>query len=1396
MSTGVIYFHPDLVLQRDKMRNSGVRIGAAIYDFIPLMHPEFCHPSLIGQFSPSIAEALLQIDFAITISDYVADETKRLLQESSYPVIAVRAVPLARDLDEMATKPDQDTDPWTPAIAALRGSEYVLSVSTLNAHKNHIFLVNLWRLLLQEGVSLPKLVLVGRRNYGVDDLFHQLHSSANLDGHVLVIDGPTDEEVATLYQNCLFTMFPSYVEGWGLPVGESLAHGKLCIASKTTSIPEVGGDLVLYFDPYNVREGADIVRRLLGDRDELRALEAKLRANFRGRSWDEYGSDFMGAVAELTSPGTGVMQANPGPQLSSGRMLKLRKAPQGWQFGTRLPPFEQIIDNVLPRLVLTHGWGPLEASGAKMVGQAARLSLPTNAAPGSKIEAVLRLQADPSYLSAKVTAETGCGAHVITCPSRDGRRDILLRIAGTVDAASRLDLDLTSSSAAAFRLIALSWTPCGEVRDPLPPRQILRPTALLGSNGAAVSAGSYDAVQIALRRRAMLANSWMEPEAWGAWMIGETASLSFAIDPAIGTACRVMLQLRLTPAAHGLVVSAVAGRSAISRPAGSGAAQSLVLALDCEASEGRVEIRLSLSGRPDSGGPCVGLEGLIYGAANEADQRALADAMLFATTGESDDAALRSALRFTVTGHVNGTYSLANVNRELALALEAASAGSVRLQQVEVQPTRDLSTIPHTQRAKITALAARPPQADGMEVTISQHWPVWEPPEPGDLPLAFTFWEEGIAPYDMVQALNRSFRAVLAPSRSVAKALVDSGVRVPIRTTGFAPDLSGFAQAGSDRAARIRPPVSKPAPFTFLHVSSCFPRKGADVLLKSYANAFTAANPVKLIIKTFPNPHNDVEDQIKKLKADYPDLAPITVINRDISPEALCRLYGEADAMVLPSRGEGFNIPAAEALAAGLQLVVTGFGAHVDFVEPAFARLVDYTFAPSQSHLKSAGSTWVDPDAQDLAIAMQEVFDLAQPHQAVELKRRTVAGQAAALALADAAAWAKRVQDAALDVMTVPERNAPVVAWISSWDTLCGIAEYSRMLLDAYPGAARNVRILCDERTQMRDAATGAALQATIAWRTNDSSSIEPLASQIERTGAPVVVIQHHKALIRWVDLTRLLQDPRVSRRSVICLLHNVQEILPSDDPGHVALIAALAGTARVLVHTANDLNILKSYGLVANVTLFPHGAPRASFAPRLPRLLPATAAPLIGAYGFLLPHKGLASLIDALALLRRDWPHARLRMVTAKYPIWFSDQTLQDCQAQARSLGLEHAIEWHTEFLPMEASLALLNECDVVALPYQTTPESSSASVRSALASAAPVVVTPIPIFDDVGDAVLRLHGTDLNSIFTGISWFLRHEKVRADFQLQAAKWQQENAWDRVSARLHDMIMGLSART
>ncbi|MCP5775742.1 hypothetical protein NL389_38545, partial [Klebsiella pneumoniae] len=74
----------------------------------------------------------------------------------------------------------------------------------------------------------------------------------------------------------------------------------------------------------------------------------------------------------------------------------------------------------------------------------------------------------------------------------------------------------------------------------------------------------------------------------------------------------------------------------------------------------------------------------------------------------------------------------------------------------------------------------------------------------------------------------------------------------------------------------------------------------------------------------------------------------------------------------MPTRGEGFNLPAAEALALGLPVIVTGFGAHVDFCTLRTAELLPFLFAKSGSHLGSANSCWVEPDKETLAFKLRE----------------------------------------------------------------------------------------------------------------------------------------------------------------------------------------------------------------------------------------------------------------------------------------------------------------------------------------------------------------------------------------------------------------------------------------
>ena len=87
--------------------------------------------------------------------------------------------------------------------------------------------------------------------------------------------------------NCKATIYPSFYEGWGLPVGESLAYGKLCLASNATSIPEIAHDLIEYYDPNDSSTICILVERAMNDQAWLSSREKRIREEFKITEWSE-----------------------------------------------------------------------------------------------------------------------------------------------------------------------------------------------------------------------------------------------------------------------------------------------------------------------------------------------------------------------------------------------------------------------------------------------------------------------------------------------------------------------------------------------------------------------------------------------------------------------------------------------------------------------------------------------------------------------------------------------------------------------------------------------------------------------------------------------------------------------------------------------------------------------------------------------------------------------------------------------------------------------------------------------------------------------------------------------------------------------------------------------------
>ena len=269
-------------------RRHGLIVSLLLYDLIPVRHPEWCTKRAVALFESWLHVTLPLCDRLMAISRHTARDVESYARERDIKLAcAVQPVPIGTGFGTLQQTPP---DP-RPAGLPQPGS-YVLFVSTIEARKNHALVVRVWRRLVDEvragqrdAASVPQLVFAGRVGWLVADLMAQLDNMAWLGGRVRLVRDPSDAELRSLYEGCLFTIFPSFFEGWGLPVTESLAMGKPCLSSSATALPEAGGALGRYFDPEDTGSAHRAVVALLDQPGAVAAWQDQVRREFRPAPW-------------------------------------------------------------------------------------------------------------------------------------------------------------------------------------------------------------------------------------------------------------------------------------------------------------------------------------------------------------------------------------------------------------------------------------------------------------------------------------------------------------------------------------------------------------------------------------------------------------------------------------------------------------------------------------------------------------------------------------------------------------------------------------------------------------------------------------------------------------------------------------------------------------------------------------------------------------------------------------------------------------------------------------------------------------------------------------------------------------------------------------------------------
>lgn len=737
---------------------------------------------------------------------------------------------------------------------------------------------------------------------------------------------------------------------------------------------------------------------------------------------------------------------------------------------------------------------------------------------------------------------------------------------------------------------------------------------------------------------------------------------------------------------------------------------------------------------------------------------------------------LEADFSWRVEGPFDSSYSLALVNREVALAL---SNDGIEVALHSTEGPGDFPANPEFLKARPNLAQLHRRVADIAPDAADVSSRLLYPPRVADMSSRFNLlhtyaWEESGFPPDWVDAFNESLQGISTLSTHVRKIMIDNGVSVPL-SLGMA-GIDHWERVVAEEGYRV-----DGKSFRFLHVSSCFPRKGADALLKAYGEAFTAADDVSLIIKTFANPHNEVHTWLREAKGARADFPDVRIIEEDLTDERLKALYAQCHALVAPSRAEGFGLPLAEAMMSGLAVITTAWGGQTDFCSAETAWLVDYDFAEAKTHFNLFHSVWAEPQLASLAKAMREVWTFDPDARAERVRR----GQDL---LRERFKWgdvSARMISFVRRLSNAPRTRPPRIGWVSTWNKRCGIASYSAHLVEHMP--TTELELFAPTTAELT------APDGENVVRCWDADAPDPLfgLSDAVATFCPdIVVVQFQYGFFEFQALSRFILEQKHAGRVVVVMMHATQ------DPAHVPtrklsmLALALRQCDRVLVHGVGDLNRLKAIGVVDNAAIVPHGIPsfeHDAMGPKAPCFR-------IASYGFCLPHKGLPQLLEAVATLIRQGRDIELLMLNAEYPVGESTELTKALAARIKELGVEDRVTLETDYLSDAESFRHLSTADLIVFPYQETGESSSAAVRYGLAVGRPVAVTPISIFDDVGGAVYRLPGTTAEHIAQGLVEIADGHPAAAVVAATADRWREAHRYTTLGRRLYNMLFALHA--
>jgi hypothetical protein len=251
------------------------QVDHVVYDMIPVLYPGYVLEFISEVFENYMKTILPLCTNVYAISKNTVKDTEEVLV--SWGCKKLPRINSFQLGDDILTHEKTTQD--------IPKGEFILATGTVEVRKNYPLLLYAYGLAREKNIDLPPTFIAGRRGWLSEDFQHVIDTDPYFRKKISILDNVTDNRLTELYKASLFTVCPSYYEGWGLPVRESLSYGKVTLSSDTSSLPEAGGDFADYFSPNNPEALLTLIKKYLDD-DTRTKRQIYIDKNYQHCDWE------------------------------------------------------------------------------------------------------------------------------------------------------------------------------------------------------------------------------------------------------------------------------------------------------------------------------------------------------------------------------------------------------------------------------------------------------------------------------------------------------------------------------------------------------------------------------------------------------------------------------------------------------------------------------------------------------------------------------------------------------------------------------------------------------------------------------------------------------------------------------------------------------------------------------------------------------------------------------------------------------------------------------------------------------------------------------------------------------------------------------------------------------